>query len=147
MPLPTGFSPTGTAARTSLDRLGGWRQRQLNGCFFAPHIIGLRYAYFVRDGNSAYRSVRRIYGADREVVKYKCINHVGKGMGTRLCKLKRKLTKPATTCTERVMRRSLLARLLTNKNIDNLSRFYMLALTHSVNISLETMRKNALASF
>ncbi|ROT64283.1 hypothetical protein C7M84_017791 [Penaeus vannamei] len=110
--------------------------------------FGLRYAYFIGDGDSsAYRSVRFIYGRDREVVKYECVNHIEKRMGTWLRKLKGTLTTPVTTRTGRVMCCSLLTRTLSNKNIDLLSRFYTLALKRSVNTSLETMRKNAIAPF
>ncbi|ROT72419.1 hypothetical protein C7M84_009184 [Penaeus vannamei] len=112
--------------------------------FLRSTDFGLRYAYFVGDGDSsAYRSVRFIYGPDREVVKYECVNHVGKRMGTRLRKLKGTLTTPVTTRTGC----SLLARTLSNKSIDLLSRFYTLALERSVNTSLKTMRKNAIAPF
>ncbi|ROT82000.1 hypothetical protein C7M84_024854 [Penaeus vannamei] len=101
--------------------------------FLRSTDFGLWYAYFVGDGDSsAYRSVRFIYGPDREVVKYVSVNHVGKRMGTRLRKLKGTLTTPVTTRTGRVMRRSLLACTLINKNIDLSSRLSTLALKRSI---------------
>lgn len=52
--------------------------------------FALRYAFFDCD-SFAYRGVCFIYGIDK-VVKYKCINNVGKRMGTRLRKLKGNFT-------------------------------------------------------
>ena len=53
-------------------------------------LHGVRYTGYYVDGDSkAYGEVKAYYGDDHSIIKYECIGHYQKRVGTRLRKLKK----------------------------------------------------------
>ena len=52
---------------------------------------GLYYTFYYGDHDSkAYPAVKDIYGPNNPIKKFECVDHYQKGVGSRLCNLKKK---------------------------------------------------------
>ncbi|GFV53845.1 uncharacterized protein TNCV_4208961 [Trichonephila clavipes] len=94
----------------------------------------LRYTSYYGDGDSkAFNNVKDIYGYD-SVVKYECIGHVQKRVGSRLRKLKK--------CTKGLGGKGK----LTDKFIDTLQNYFGIAIRSNVG-NLSNMQTAVIAAF
>ena len=58
---------------------------------------GLYYTSYYGDHDSkAYPAVKDIYGPNKPIKKFECVDHYQKGVGSRLCNLKKKQTNKQT---------------------------------------------------
>ena len=117
---------------------------------------GFRYVVFVGDGDSsAYKTVTSLkngcgpYGSEKPVEKQECINHVSKRFGTRLRKLRCDMWVEKTYKSGKKYKQKILSgkHRLTDKVIDNLTKYYGIAIRDSQGKSLDEMRRSILCSY
>lgn len=117
--------------------------------------MGHRYVTFLGDGDSSsFKSVCSMNEGkgpydDVSVIKEECINHIQKGIWTRLRKLKNELKEDTTSKSGKIVKRSAVGgkHQLTDKQIDAFQRYYGKAIRDSVGTDYITMKVKIMSGF
>lgn len=111
----------------------------------SQELHNIRYEYYLGDGDSsAFPTVSQLkpYGPDFKIKKLECVGHVQKRMGSRLRKLKSKMSKIKLADDKTIGGKGR----LTEANINTIQLYYGLAIRRNT-ASLEAMRQAVWAEY